>query len=73
MKKFFALSMLVMLGFCMVSEARVVYDRTGRKIVVDDTIRGRKRAAEVQKTRQIKIRAAVFIATSQTIYIFIIS
>ena len=58
MKKILAISFLLMLGFCSFVEARVQYDSTGRSIVNDDTIRGRKRAAEAQKTVQRKMEAA---------------
>ena len=48
MKKLFAISLLLMFSFITYAEARVQYDSTGRKIINDDTLRGRKRAAENQ-------------------------
>ena len=58
MKKLLIISMLLMFGFCTYSEARVQYDSTGRNIIVNDTIRGRRQAAEAQKEQQRKIQAA---------------
>ena len=58
MKKLFIISMLLMFGFGTYVEARVQYDETGRNIVKDDTIRGRRRAAELQREQQRKLEAA---------------
>ena len=58
MKKFLVLSLLLMFGFCTYAEARVQYDNTGRNVVQDDSIRGRRRAAEIQKDKQRKMEAA---------------
>ena len=48
MKKIITLTMLLMFGLCAYVEARVQYDSTGRTIIQDDTIRGRRRAAQNQ-------------------------
>lgn len=58
MKKLLVVSMLLMFGFCTYTEARVQYDSTGRTVVTNDTIRGRRQAAEMQKEKQIKLQAA---------------
>ena len=58
MKKIFAISFLLMFGLCSLTEARVQYDSTGRNIINDNTIRGRKRAAEAQREYQRKMEAA---------------
>lgn len=58
MKKLLIVSLLLMFGFGTYVEARVQYDSTGRNIVSDDTIRGRKRAAEAKAERQRKLEAA---------------
>ncbi|MBQ7287102.1 MAG: hypothetical protein IJW73_05010 [Candidatus Gastranaerophilales bacterium] len=58
MKKIFAISFLLMFALCSLAEARVQYDSTGRNIVNDNTIRGRKRAAEAQREYQRKMEAA---------------
>ena len=58
MKKILVVSLLLMFGFCTYAEARTKYDETGRKVIYDNTIRGRKRAAEAQKIQEQKIQAA---------------
>ena len=58
MKKLLIISMLLMFGFGTYVEARVQYDSTGRNIIVNDTIRGRRKAAEVQKENERKMQAA---------------
>ena len=58
MKKLLVITMLLMFGFCTYTEARVQYDSTGRTIIADDTIRGRRRAAEAQAETNKKIQAA---------------
>lgn len=58
MKKFLIISLMLMFGFTAYVEARVQYDETGRNMVTNDTIRGRRQAAEVQKTQQRKLEAA---------------
>lgn len=58
MKKLLIISLLLIFGFGTYVEARVQYDSTGRNIVTDDTIRGRKRAAEAQREYQKKMQAA---------------
>ncbi|MBQ4647363.1 MAG: hypothetical protein IJB79_08445 [Candidatus Gastranaerophilales bacterium] len=58
MKKLFIISMLLMFGFVSYAEARVQYDSTGRTIVNDNTIRGRRRAAEANAEIQRKLDAA---------------
>ena len=58
MKKILAISLLLMFGYCTYAEARTKYDATGRKIIYDSTIRGRKRAAEAQRVQEEKIQAA---------------
>ena len=58
MKKIFAILFLLMFGFCTFAQARVQYDSTGRNVVYDDTIRGRKRAAEANREMQRKMEAA---------------
>ena len=47
-----------MFGFAVCAEARTKYDSTGRKVIYDNTIRGRKRAAEAQKEIDRKMKAA---------------
>lgn len=39
-------------------EARVEYDSTGRRIIHNDSIRGRRQAAEMQRQNQRQIQAA---------------
>ena len=56
MKKVAIMSILLMFSFTVFCEARVVYDSTGRKIVEDDTIRGRQRTIEAQKTKKKKLK-----------------
>ncbi len=58
MKKILVVSLLLMFGFCTYAEARTKYDETGRKVIYDNTIRGRKRAAEAEKIKEQKIQAA---------------
>ena len=58
MKKIFIVSLLLMFGFMTYCEARVEYDSTGRRIIYNDTIRGRRQAAEVQKQNQRQFQAA---------------
>lgn len=58
MKKLLVISLLLMFGFGTYVEARVQYDETGRNIVKDDTIRGRRRAAEIERAQQRKLEAA---------------
>lgn len=58
MKKLLVISLLLMFGFCTYAEARTKYDETGRKVIYDNTIRGRKRAAEAQRIQEQKIQAA---------------
>lgn len=58
MKKIFVVSLLMMLGFFAYCEARVEYDSTGRKIIYDDSIRGRQHAAQIQKQNQRQFQAA---------------
>ena len=58
MKKLLVITMLLMFGFGAYCEARVQYDSTGRKIIEDNTIRGRKRAAEAQELREQRMQAA---------------
>ena len=58
MKKVAIMSILLMFSFTVFCEARVVYDSTGRKIVEDDTIRGRQRTIEAQKNKEKEAQAA---------------
>ena len=58
MKKLLAISFLVIFATANFTLARVQYDSTGRKILVDDTIRGRKRAAQVKYENSRKMQAA---------------
>lgn len=58
MKKIFIISLLLIFSFGLYAEARVKYDSTGRKIIEDNTIRGRKRAAQAQAEMDRKMRAA---------------
>lgn len=58
MKKLLIVSMLLMFGFGTYAEARVQYDSTGRTMITNDTIRGRRQAAEVQRETQRKLEAA---------------
>jgi len=58
MKKLFVVSLLLMFGFMTYAEARVQYDSTGRTIISDDTIRGRKRAQEAKADMNRKMQAA---------------
>lgn len=58
MKKILVVSLLLMFGFCTYAEARTKYDETGRKVIYDNTIRGRKRAAEAQRIQEQKMQAA---------------
>ena len=58
MKKIFIVSLMLMFGFATICEARVVYDSSGRNIVENDTIRGRKQGYSSQNTKQYKTRAA---------------
>lgn len=59
MKKFLIVAILLIVSFGTYTEARVQYDETGRTIVKDDTIRGRKRAAEAQRIKEERTRAAL--------------
>ena len=58
MKKILVISLLLMFGFCTYVEARTKYDETGRKVIYDGTLRGRKRAAMAQKEQARKMQAA---------------
>lgn len=58
MKKVFVIALLLMFGFCSYVEARVQYDTSGRKIVDDNTIRGRRKAQEMQVQTQKRMQAA---------------
>ena len=58
MKKLFIVSLMLVFGFTAYCEARTVYDSTGRNIVKDGTIRGKRRAAEAEKIKQQKLQAA---------------
>ena len=58
MKKLLIISMLFMFGACAYVEARVQYDSTGRTMITNDTIRGRRQAQEVQREQQRKLQAA---------------
>jgi len=58
MKKFVVISMLLIFAFGTYAEARTKYDSTGRNIIYDGTLRGRKRAAEAQEMRIKKMQAA---------------
>lgn len=58
MKKALIVSLLLMFGFTTYAEARVKYDATGRKIIENDTIRGRRKAQEAQVHVQKRMQAA---------------
>ena len=58
MKKIIIISLLLIFSTALYTEARVKYDATGRKIIEDNTIRGRKRAAQAQEQMDRKMRAA---------------
>jgi hypothetical protein len=58
MKKALVISMLLIFAFGAYAEARTKYDSTGRNVVYDGTLRGRKRAAEQQKMYEKKMEAA---------------
>ena len=58
MKKVFVYAFLIVFAFANIAQARVQYDEAGRKIIQDDTIRGRKRAAQTQIQENRKIQAA---------------
>lgn len=58
MKKALIISLLLMFGFGTYCEARVKYDSTGRKIIEDNTIRGRQRAQQAKELREQRIEAA---------------
>ena len=58
MKKILIASLLLMFGFTTYCEARITYDSTGRNIVKDNTIRGRKRTAEAEKIKKQHLQAA---------------
>lgn len=58
MKKALIVSLLLMFGFTIYAEARVQYDATGRKIIENDTIRGRRKAQEAQVQIQKRAQAA---------------
>ena len=58
MKKLLIISMLLVFGFGTYVEARVQYDSTGRTMITNDTIRGRRQAAELQREKQRKLEAA---------------
>lgn len=58
MKKILISSLLLMFAFCTYADARNVYDSTGRITIKDNTIRGRKKAAQVEAEKQRKLKAA---------------
>ena len=60
MKKFLSFALIMTFALTAGCFARVQYDQTGRYIVKDNTIRGKKRAAqaEIQDQRRIKAAAA---------------
>jgi len=58
MKKLFILSLMLIIAGCNYANARTIYDSTGRHIIYDGTIRGQKRAAQMQAEQQQKIKAA---------------
>ncbi|MBQ8636269.1 hypothetical protein IJX73_00600 [bacterium] len=58
MKKALIISMLLIFAFGTYAEARTKYDSTGRNVIYDGTLRGRKRAAEQQKMYEKKMQAA---------------
>ena len=58
MKKLAALTFLFVLLTCSYVSARTIYDSTGRNIIYDDTLRGRKKAAELQVEKQKQMQAA---------------
>ena len=58
MKMSVVISMLLIFAFGTYAEARTKYDSTGRNIIYDGTLRGRKRAAEAQEMRIKKMQAA---------------
>lgn len=58
MKKIFIVSLLLMFGFATYCEARVEYDSTGRRVIHNDSIRGRRQAAEIQRQQQRQYQAA---------------
>ncbi len=60
MKKLISLTLLALFIFCNYASARNIYDSTGRKLLYDGTIRGRKRAAKEAQLmqQQQKLQAA---------------
>ena len=58
MKKTLSLALLSALILSFSAMARVEYDSTGRYIVKDTTIRGQKRAEQIQTQQERKIQAA---------------
>lgn len=58
MKKILVISLLCLFSFALCVDARTKYDETGRNIIYDGTLRGRKKAAEAQKLQAQKLQAA---------------
>lgn len=60
--------MLLTFGVTTYVEARVQYDSTGRKIIQDNTIRGRRRALQAQNNPQYQAAAAAKFDYNSTRY-----
>ena len=58
MKRILSLTILTLMLFSGFACARCKYDSTGRHLIYDDTIRGRRKAAQQQVEQQAKIQAA---------------
>jgi len=58
MKRILSLILMTLILTCGYVNARCIYDSTGRKLIYDDTIRGRQRAAKAKMEQEKRMQAA---------------
>ena len=67
MKKLLSLTLMSLIIFGGYASARNIYDSTGRHLIYDNTLRGRKRALKAEQQNKIQAAAAAKIDYNQNI------